>query len=89
MKIKFNNSSDFGTPGALPPYLQKILNAAEAIPDSEVVDFYGMAAMAGVASSTVGHCSGHPAFKGNRHVCKHKAWWGNKRTIAELKKQFS
>ncbi len=86
MNIKFRSSTGGPSLGLMPPQAAKLISICERIADGEVLDSAGLSALAGVGLNQV---SNHSPFLGKvRHIVKGRAWHGNPKTIAELKKQF-
>lgn len=70
----------------MPPLARKVVVACEAMPDGEVLDSSGICALLSVPLHVTTHLC--PYFSAVRYVVKQRAWYGNPKTIAELKKQF-
>ncbi len=86
MKIKFKGGN-MPTAGILPPIALKIIRYCNSLNDGDVVDRISVAVSICANVDSIRQVP--PEFlKQNRHIIKGKAWFGNPRTITELKMQF-
>lgn len=85
MKITFKSQGG-SVPCKLPRSIQKILDVCDAIPDGDVIDNLEMVKLSGVAIGTLSNIP-RELIASNRATFRGKAWFGNSRTIAALKKQ--
>lgn len=88
MNIKFKSSTSVNVENA-PPIIAKLAKACEKIADGDVVDSLELSTRSKFAQGSVTSQSCHPLLAQFTHKIKGKRWFGNKNTIAELKKQFA
>lgn len=71
----------------MPPSAQRALEICEALPDQDLIDMRELSAKAKISLDRMLRVS--MLLLDNRHVVKGRTWFGNKRTIAALRKHLA
>lgn len=87
MKFKFTSAKN--RPHRASGPVLRMAAICRAMPHGELIDTHEMAARLGyVGRMSVCHHSSNRLLDDYRHLIHRSLWWGNKKTIAALRKQF-
>lgn len=86
VKFNFKSSTSFSAEKT-PKSTLAIIAACSRLKDGDLIDLLELSNVVGKSKETVSCASTHPAVNPNKHQIGSKCWYGNKATIAELKKE--
>ena len=72
----------------VPPKVKKIIDFLESLPFSELLTSTELLAD-GLCPYGGGHATNHPALIGYKEKVDNKLYWGNKKTITDLRKKLA
>ena len=74
--------------GSISPTVARCIKALDALPFKELITPRQLAALAKATHYTLMSLGADPALAPYKFQHQHKNYWGNKKTIAELKRQM-
>jgi hypothetical protein len=85
MKFNFKSATEFSVK-TIPVMVSHIIEHCDSMKAGDLVDIYGMSEAVSRANESIKSKTSHPALVPYKHIAGKKLWFGNKNTIAELKK---